>query len=281
MMYGITAATGNLGRYALEEMLERVPAAQIVALARRPELLESYVRRGITVRFADYEHPASLAPAMAGIDRLLFISSGTLAGRESQHAAVVHAAKTAGTGFLAYTSVLHAPTTPMLIASDHRATEAMLQASGLPHALLRNSWYTEIFIDMLTQGLEQGELTGAWGEGLIMPASRRDLARAAAVVLAAPAGEHAGAAYELAGDEAFTMAELIHHAAASTGRPLVYRDMDEGGYAAHLRASGLPEELAALIANSNAAAAQGALQDRSGTLRKLIGRPTTSWKTCF
>jgi NAD(P)H dehydrogenase (quinone) len=54
-----------------------------------------------------------------------------------------------------------------------------------------------------------------------------------------------------------------------------YRDLPEADYAAALVQAGLPPAFAQLLAESDAKAADGALFDDSGTLGRLIGRPTT------
>ena len=94
--------------------------------------MASETRRG------DYEDPASLRSAFTGIERLLFISSSAMEGRVAQHRNVVDAARAAGVSLIAYTSVLHADRSPLGLAEDHRQTEALLAASGVPYVLLRN-----------------------------------------------------------------------------------------------------------------------------------------------
>ncbi|HYD39732.1 MAG TPA: hypothetical protein VEB43_02800 [Anaeromyxobacter sp.] len=60
------------------------------------------------------------------------------------------------------------------------------------------------------------------------------------------------------------------------GKPVVYRDLPAEAFSAALQGAGLPPPVAQLFADVDAGIARGALDDRSGTLRRLIGRPTTS-----
>jgi NAD(P)H dehydrogenase (quinone) len=60
-----------------------------------------------------------------------------------------------------------------------------------------------------------------------------------------------------------------------TGRAIRYHNLPEADCAALLASFGLPPLLAAALAQPDAAAATGALQDHSRTLSRLIGRPTT------
>lgn len=274
-MYAITGATGHLGRLALEALLDTTNPTQVVALARDPAKLADLAARGVEVRRFDYDAPQTLTPALAGIERLLLISSSEVGKRAPQHQAVIDAAKAAGVGFIAYTSILHADTSPMGLAAEHRATEAALKESGLTHALLRNGWYTENYVQSAPAALEHGALLGAAGEGKISGASRADYAAAAAKVLT---GEATSKTYELAGDEAFTLAQFAQALSEIAGKPVVYKDLPEADYAAALKGVGLPAPVAEMLAESDAKAAKGSLFDDGRVLSGLIGRPTTPFK---
>lgn len=270
--YGVAGATGQLGRLALGELLGLVDAADIVAIGRDPAKLADFAAKGVDVRAADYDQPETLSAALAGIDRLLLISGSALGQRPRQHAAVIDAAKAAGVGYIAYTSILNAPTSPIRLGAEHKATEESLAASGIPHDLLRNGWYNENYFMALPMQIEAGVITGAQGEGRISSAARADLAAGAAQVLVHGKG---GEIYDLAGDESWTMTEFAAEVSRQTGRPLRYENMGEAEFAASLVAGGLPEHYAAVFANSAFATSLGALENNSRTLSGLIGRPTT------
>lgn len=274
-MYAITGASGHLGRLALNALLEAVEPAQVVALARDPAKLADVTARGVQVRRFDYDAPETLGPALAGVERLLLVSSSEVGKRAAQHQAVIDAAKAAGIGFVAYTSILRADVSPMGLAVEHRATEEALKASGLTHALLRNGWYTENYVQSAPAALAHGALLGSAGEGKISGASRADYAAAAVKVLT---GEAATKVYELAGDEAFTLAQFAQALAEIAGKPVVYTDLPEADYAAALKAAGLPAPIAEMLAESDAKAAKGSLFDDGHVLSKLIGRPTTPFR---
>jgi NAD(P)H dehydrogenase (quinone) len=273
----VTGASGHLGRLVVEALLERgTPASDVVATARNPESLAELADRGVVVRRADYSDPASLDAAFAGIDRLLLVSGSEVGQRVVQHTNVIEAARGAGVRFVAYTSVTRADASDLALAVEHRATEERLAASGLPHALLRNSWYLENYTSQLSTVLEHGAVLGAAGSGRVSAATRADYADAAAVVLAGETGSHEGAVYELGGDRAFTLGELAETVGRITGREITYRDLPVPDYTAALVAAGLPEGYAAVLADSDRGIAEGALFTDSGDLSRLVGRPTTS-----
>ncbi len=134
----ITGATGQMGRLVIDVLLRRVPADSIVAAVRSLEKASDIAALGVQVRQADYNQPASLEAAFQGAERLLLISSSEIGQRTRQHQAVIDAAKRSGIQRLAYTSVLHADTSVLALAQEHRETEAAILESGLPFVLLRN-----------------------------------------------------------------------------------------------------------------------------------------------
>lgn len=273
-MIAITGATGLLGQHVIESLLKTVPASQIVAIVRNPAKATALSQQGITVRQADYSDEAALTAALQGIDKLLLISSSEVGQRAPQHRNVVNAAKAAHVKFIAYTSLLHADTSPLGLADEHVATEKMLAESGIAYALLRNGWYTENYLASAPAALEHGVFIGAAGEGKIASATRADYAAAAARVISEDG--HAGKTYELAGDAGWTLSQLAAELAKQSGKKVVYQNLSEADFAAALKGVGLPAELADMLADSDTGASKGGLFDDSHTLSKLIGRPTTS-----
>ena len=272
-MIAITGATGQLGRLVLQNLLKTVPAAQIVAAVRSPEKAADLAALGVQVRQADYAQPATLEAAFQGVDKLLLISSSEVGQRAPQHAAVIAAAQKAGVKLIAYTSILRADTSPLGLAAEHKETEAMLRASGIPFVLLRNGWYTENYTASVPAALQYGAVMGSAKDGRIASAARADYAAAAAAVLTKDG--QAGQVYELAGDTAYTLSELAAEIARQSGKPVVYNDLPEAAYAAALVQVGLPEGFAALLADSDVGASKGGLFDDGHQLSGLIGRPTT------
>lgn len=272
-MIAITGASGQLGRLVIDELLTTTPASEITALVRTPESISDLAERGITVRQADYNEPGTLIEALKGIKKLLLISSSEVGQRAQQHQNVTNAAKENGIELIAYTSILHADTSPLGLAEEHRATEAILSESGIPFALLRNGWYSENYTAGIPAALQLGTLYGCAGDGLIASAARADYAAAAAKVITMD--NQSGKIYELSGDKAYTLAELAAEISQQTGKEIGYVNLPEADYASALEQAGLPAPLAHMLADSDTGASQGGLYDKSQTLSGLISRPTT------
>ncbi|MEN4803990.1 SDR family oxidoreductase [Pantoea agglomerans] len=275
-MIAVTGATGQLGRFVIDALLKKVPAGEIVAAVRTPAKAADLAALGVIVRQADYGQPETLEAAFAGVDKLLLISGSEVGQREAQHKAVIEAARAAGVGFIAYTSLLHADTSPLSLGVEHRATEALLKASGIPFALLRNGWYSENYAASIPPALAHHAFIGAAGEGRIASAARQDYAEAAAEVMTRE--DEAGKVYELAGDDSYTLAQFAAEIAAQSGEKVDYVNLSQSEFAAALKNAGLPEGLAEMLADSDAGAEKGGLFDDSRQLSQLIGRPTTTWQ---
>lgn len=275
-MIAVTGATGQLGRLVIDALLKKVPAEQIVAAVRSPEKAADLAAKGVTVRKADYGQPDTLMSAFSGVDKLLLISGSEVGQREAQHQAIINAAKSANVKFIAYTSLLHADSSPLGLGVEHRATEAQLQASGIPYALLRNGWYTENYAASIAPALTHHAFIGSAGEGRIASAARRDYAEAAAEVISRD--DQAGKIYELAGDDSYTLAEFAAEIARQSGEQVEYVNLSPAEFAAALKGAGLPDGLAEMLADSDRGASQGGLFDGSRSLSQLIGRATTPYQ---
>jgi uncharacterized protein YbjT (DUF2867 family) len=155
-MIVVTGATGQLGRLVITELLNRVPASEVVAATRHPENVIDLSEIGVRVRLCDYDNPATLVDAFEPGDRVLLISSNDFVNSVSQHTAVVEAARASDVSLLAYTSLLNAAQSRLIVAQPHRATEPVIRQSGVPYTLLRNNLYSEHFAPFVQQALRLG-----------------------------------------------------------------------------------------------------------------------------
>jgi NAD(P)H dehydrogenase (quinone) len=276
-MIVITGASGQLGRLVIEGLLKKIPAAEVVAVVRNPDRVKDLAALGVQVRQADYDQPDTLEKAFQGADKLLLISSSEVGRRVPQHRAVIEAAKRAGVKLIAYTSILRADTSPLPLAAEHKETEALLQASGVPFVLLRNGWYTENYLASVPVALQHGVVLGSAGDGRIASAARANYAEAAVAVLTG--GDQAGRVYELAGDTSYTLAELAAEIALQSGKTVAYQNLPAADFEAALINAGLPQGLATLLAESDVGASKGGLFDDGHQLSELIGHPTTPLAT--
>jgi NAD(P)H dehydrogenase (quinone) len=269
----VTGATGQLGRLVIDELLTKVPADHIAAVVRDRAKAAPLAERGVEIREADYSRPKTLAGAFRADEVVLLISSSEIGQRLAQHTAVIDAAKAASVARLAYTGVLGGPAADFALADEHKATEQAILDSGLTYTFLRNGWYNENYTAQIPVQLQHG-IVGSAGEGRVSSAARADYAAAAAAVLTTES--HEDQAYELSGDQAWTLAEYAAELSRQSGKETVYTDLPAEAYRAILVDAGVPEPLAEILVDVDTSAVRrGLLQGGSGDLSRLIGRPTT------
>ncbi|MFO7246922.1 MAG: SDR family oxidoreductase [Bacillota bacterium] len=269
----VTGATGHLGSLVVEKLLESVAPGNIAVSVRDPARAEHLRRRGVDVRRGDFDRPETLKDAFAGADRMLMISTtGDNETRIRQHLNAVAAAREAGVGFIAYTSVANAGRSTLSLAEVHRATEEAIRRSGIPFCFLRNNWYLENELGTIQAVVNGAPWLTSAGSGRVGWAPRRDYAHAAAAVLT---GEgHENTVYELSGPPR-TYDDLASELAAVLGREVPVQHVDDAAYADSLRKAGLPEPAVAMIVGIQQAIRQGALDVESEDFARVLGRPLT------
>jgi NAD(P)H dehydrogenase (quinone) len=274
MSIAIIGATGQLGGHAVDALLERgTPANDILALGRNQDRLAQLAGKGLRTAVVDLDDKEATAASLDGADALVLISVGGMSGGLAPRANAVEAAQVAGVGRLVYTSVLQAPTTRLVIAPDHKATEEIISASGIPATILRNGWYTENQRPDFDSARQRGVIANSIGEGRIASAPRREYGEAIAEVLTTPG--HEGQAYELSGDRAWSFAEFAEVAHDVLGSPVRYEILTaEQEHQQLVAASGLDGATADLFTRAYADMRSGALSLTNGDLAKLIGRAT-------
>ncbi|MUK03480.1 NAD(P)H-binding protein [Vibrio cholerae] len=269
----ITGATGHLGRQVVEQLLARgVDPSTVVAGGRNEEALARLAEHGVRTARVDYADPSTLDTAFADADTVLLISGSEVGRRSVQHKAVIDAARRVGAS-LVYTSAPKASSSALVLAPEHKATEGLLEGSGLTYTVLRNNWYTENYDDTIRQAVTTGTILTSAGDGLVASATRRDYAEAAAVVLLTD--EYAGEILELGGDEPWSMDDLAAVVSEVAGNHVTVNQVSTDEHVAALKGFGLDEGTAGFVAALDANIADGLLADSDGTLSRIIGRPTT------
>lgn len=273
-MIAVTGATGHLGQHVIKELLKQgTNPKEIVAIVRDKNKAQEFASKGIDVREANYTSAESLDKALKNVDKLLLISGNELGQRLTQHTNVINASKRANVKLIAYTSILKADTSKMILAAEHLGTEKVLQASGIPYVILRNGWYIENYTDQLQNVLAHGVIAGSAQNGKVSGAARADYAAAAVAVLLGKAKTNS--IYELAGSP-FTMAELAATVTKASGKKVEYKDMPATDYEKMLLGFGLPAPVAEMLADSDVGIVRGDLYSDRDDLKNLIGRPASS-----
>jgi NAD(P)H dehydrogenase (quinone) len=237
----VTGASGAFGRAAAQLLLEKIRPSELILTTRKPEQLAAFAKRGAIVRMADFDRPESLASAFAGGDRMLLISTARVGTRVGQHANAIKAAKAAGVKHIVYTSVMGAdkPGNPAIVKNDHRATEEIIESSGLAWTFLRDSQYSEaIATAVIPPALAAGTLPDNAQDGPIAFVSRDDCVASAVGALTQPG--HENRAYDITGPELLSFPKAVAMASEIAGKPILYRRVTDAEMFAYFDSLGVP-----------------------------------------
>jgi NAD(P)H dehydrogenase (quinone) len=268
----VTGAGGQLGRRVVELLLE-AGASDIVATSRDPSKLADLAARGVEVRKADFDDPASLPAAFADVERVLLISTDSLGQpgqRIAQQRAAVAAAVAAGVKHIAYTSAPSPrPQDGGGVLDDHFWSEQAVIASGLDWTLLRHNLYAETILMGAGHAVAEGQLVTATGGQGRSYVTREDCARVDAAALLTATGRQI---LDVNGPEAVTQDKLAALLAEISGRPVSHVDVGADQLRAGLIGAGLPPFVAGLLVDFDVAASQGYHAVLAPTVKTLTGR---------
>jgi NAD(P)H dehydrogenase (quinone) len=270
----VTGASGHLGRGVAEHLLERIDPSQLVLLTRTPDMLLEYVERGVAVRHADFDEPATLVDAFSGAERALLISALDFERRSGQHRAAIEAAKAAGVRHVIYTSIPEPEGNPAAAAPSHLATEVAARESGLAWTFLRNSLYADFQVPVVEQAIASGQLVTSAGEGRVAYVARHDCAAAAAAVLRQD--DHEGKTYDITGPEAIGPKDVAALAEELGGQPVEVVPVDDDALAVGMLEAGVPEAAARIRLSFVVAAREGFLGKATNAVEELTGTAPSS-----
>ncbi len=283
----VTGATGQYGRAVTKILLDKIGPENLILVTRKPEQLADLAAQGAKVRKGDFDDPAGLPAAFDGGERMLLISTARVGKRVGQHGNAIDAAAKVGVRQIAYTSFigLH-PENPALVTKDHRATEALMRASGVAWTALRDSQYSEAAAEVIApMALRSGKWFASAAEGQIAMVSRQDCVACAAAVLTTPG--HDNKAYDITGPELHSYRQICAMVSEISGRPVEYVLVDDEGMRAMFDAAGVPHEATDDPVNADIpwssddmvtferAIREGHFAVLSDSVRRLTGRPAT------
>jgi uncharacterized protein YbjT (DUF2867 family) len=262
----VTGPTGNIGR-ALVPMLRGVRVL-VRDAARAPAGVEHVV--------GDLDKPETLGAAFDGVEKVFLLTQGI-----DTRGTVNALAAAKGVRHIVHVSSLHVTYEPLpLMARWHAAREELIRASGVPATFLRPGAFMTNALDWLPTVREGGYVIDPVGPGRFAPIDPEDIAAVAALALTQPG--HDGRAYQLTGDEMFTVAQQVAVLSRAIGRPLEARVPADVAQAVRARfPKGAPPVLAESIIEGFQRMRQDTVGLRTDTVEKLLGRkPKTFAQWC-
>jgi NAD(P)H dehydrogenase (quinone) len=227
--------------------------------------------RGADVRHGDFNDPSSLQQAFAGGERLLLISTDAVGRRVRQHRAAIEAAAAAGVGHVVFTSIVNpvAWNPNGANAWEQGKTETMLHRSGLAWTVLRFGTFAELQLPFAATAVQNHQVVTNWGDGRLVPVSRRDCAEAAAVTLTTDG--HTAKTYHITGPEALTQADLAELHTELSGQPVKVVRLGDMQLTSVLIGIGTPVPIALAITAFGRAVRQGYFDVLDPAFERLTG----------
>jgi NAD(P)H dehydrogenase (quinone) len=269
----ITGATGHLGTAVVDQLVKRSDINNIVALARDENKADSLKENGVEVRLGTFDHPAELEIVMAGIEKVLLIST-TDPNRYQQHQNVVDAGKKAGVKFIAYTGVSikdveSAAAKPHLVS--HFQTEDYIKQSGLTYALFRNNIYADMLPVYVGNNVFESGINLPAGDGKLPFALRREMGEAIANVLM-QSDEHQNKTFNITNNEFYSFDDVAKNLSALSGKTVSYKSADPNTFTAVLKEKNVPEHVIEILTAFLADFKNHQYETATDDLEKLLGR---------
>jgi NAD(P)H dehydrogenase (quinone) len=161
----VTGATGNIGA-TIAKHLQRL-GKQFRLLARDPNMLSDFPDADKAK--GDYSNVESLDRAFTGVSSAFIVSGYAEPGERAKlHRNAFQAAQRAGVRYLIYLSTRGAsPDSRFPMSRDHYKSEQFLKATGVPHSILQDSFYSELAVQMFNdEGVMKGPAAKAKCHGL-------------------------------------------------------------------------------------------------------------------
>lgn len=271
----VTGSTGTIGSQ-LVAALAGAPNVQVRATRRVGAKDRGTVAANVTPVDFDYDQPALMAAALAGVDKLFLLTPFT-ENQVELGKRLVDAAAEAGVRHIVKLSAIGCELEPGIqLGRWHRSIERHVEASKVAWTFLRPNNFFENFINYYPPGTD-GNIYLPWGNAACSFMAAADIAAVAARALTTPG--HEGKAYVLTGPEAITIAQAASEIAKVSGRKVAYVDVPEAAAQEAMLGAGMPAWMVTAMIELHAIDKAGYAAEVTGTFSELVGRPATTFRT--
>jgi uncharacterized protein YbjT (DUF2867 family) len=271
----VTGATGRVGGEIVRQLASM--GAKVRAFVRGGPADAAGLPAGVEIAYGDLDRPETIAPALQGIEKMYLLVPGTPA-MPKQEGAAVEAAKRAGVKHIVKHSVMGARQPEIAIARLHRASESVIESSGLAWTFVRPGSFMTNALDWAMPIKTQGGVFQPLGEGRVAMVDPRDIASVG--VKALTESGHEGKAYDVTGPEALTMTEHVAILSEVIGKPLRYVDIPEAATRdMMLNKIGMPAPVVEGLLEVFARIKSGKAAAVSDDVERVTGKPPKRFKT--
>jgi len=265
----VTGATGTNGRLVVDAL--RHAGAEVRAMVQGQAKPAGLADAGAEIVRADFDKPATLTTALAGVKRALLLSAvdERLVEREARF---VEAARKAGVRHLVKFSVIGAhPSASFTFGRQHGQAEHIVMDSGLTFTLVQPNFFMQNLLWSVDRIKTRGELSSTLETGRASHVDARDIASVIAATLTQPIDRHAGSVHLVTGPAALTFAEIAETFSRVLERSVRYVNRTDEQSKAGLLASGKSDWYATAEVELGIYARQGHASVVTDTVERLTG----------
>ncbi len=270
----VTGISGRVSSAAVRHILSKRLDKPLLGTTRTPQNGGDMSQLDINVRQADFDDPEHLPQSFEGAGRVLFVSTPSpseLGKRMAQHRTAVAAMQAAQVRHVVYTSMQGADQSLLgAVVSDHRDTEALINASSMTHTFVRNAFYMDLILSMLPTAVRTGCWVTAAQNGRIAYVDWVDCARTVAECLVRP--DLDGQIFNATGSAALSVREVVALANKVLGTAIRVDDVSSSEMSEYLVRSGMHPKMAAVLSMIDVGIAQGAMSAVAGDVLQITGR---------
>jgi uncharacterized protein YbjT (DUF2867 family) len=247
----VVGATGWLGQLTVQKLIQAGhPVRAFVRATSDPVRVEGLKTLGAEAVFGDLRDVRSVRAACQGVSRVVTTASATLSRQPEDNIAsvdeqgqltLVEAATEVGVERLVYVS-FPASDVSFPLQDAKRRVEQAITGSGLEYAVLRPTFFREVWLSPMLGFDPKGGQVVVYGSGN-QPVSYiavEDVAQFAAAAVDAPGA--ARAMFELGGPDTVSLREVVAMIGELTGRTLTIAEVTEAALLGQLEASVDPTE---------------------------------------
>jgi uncharacterized protein YbjT (DUF2867 family) len=271
----VTGATGKTGREVVRGLL--AAGEPVRAFVRDVDRARATLGPGIDLRRGDLDDPASVAAALADVEKV-FLASPPDPRQVEQQGRAVELAQAAGVRHIVKLSALGAAQdSPVSFGRWHRRTELQIQESGIAYTHLRPHFFMQNTLAYGASIAADGCIYAPMKNGRISLVDCSDAAGVAVAALTQPG--HEGKIYDITGPEALSFTEIAGTIGEVIGREVRYVEVPPVEAEKQMIAAGYPNWLADAMNALFRLFADGHGSTVTSSVADATGRPARNYAT--
>jgi len=265
MNYLVTGATGDVGSKVVDRLLQRGDRPRV--FVRDREKARSRFGDRVDVFIGDLADPASLNPALEGVDALFLVNTGPEI--PSRDEAAAKTAKAAGVKHLVKLSSMDVAQ-GLAIGAWHERGEAAIRASGISFTFVQPTGFMSNLMAWATSIKAEGIMRASTGDGRRAFIHSDDIAAVATRALTTR--EYDGASLPITGPESLSFAEVTTKIGAAIGRRLQFQSISDDEARRLYAATGAPALETEAHVSLWRAIREGRLATVTDTVERILDR---------